>query len=261
MPRNLVVLSTICLTICIVSSANAECIDLKQKDTLSFEGTLNYRIYPGPPNYEDVRKGDTPEPTYILKLDEPICATGDEFVDQNLKFDRIQIFPESGKAAQVLWRDLRGFIGQRVLVAGTDLAAGTGAFGRHTGHHHAPLMLPIARISAAFDPTKSHGTSMTTVQGFYLALGAGNGEEAAKFVIPEKRSSGPLSAIAISNFYGNLVEPLTLIDVVPTRSDEYRVRYTYVAPARGRCDGEALVRTNNVGGLNLIGSIKAISGC
>jgi hypothetical protein len=255
MPRHLAVLSAIGWTICIGSPADAACIDLKQKETLSFEGTLNYRIYPGPPNYADVRKGDTPEPTYILKLGEPICATGDEFIDQNLKFDRIQIFPESGKAAQALWRDLRGFIGQRVLVAGT------GAFGRHTGHHHAPLMLPIASVSAAFDPTKSHGTSMTTVQGFYLALGAGNGEEAAKFVVPEKRSSGPLSAIAISNFYGNLVEPLTLSDVVAMRSDEYRVRYTYVAPGRGRCDGEALVRTTNICGLNLIDSIKAVRGC
>ena len=148
-----------------------------------------------------------------------------------------------------------GFIGQRVVVAGT------GAFGRHTGHHHAALMLPIASVSAAFDPTKSHGTSMTTVQGFYLALSAGNGEEAVKFVVPEKRTSGPLSAIAIRNFYSNLVEPLTLIDVAPTRSDEYRVRYTYVAPSRGRCDGEALVRTTKVNGLNLIDSIKAISGC
>jgi hypothetical protein len=252
---NLSLLSTIGLAICLNASADAACIDLKQTDTLSFEGTLNYRIFAGPPNYEDVRKGDTPEPTYVLKLDEPICATGDEFVDQNVKFDRIQIFPESGKAGQALWRDLRSLIGQRVVVAGG------GAFGRHTGHHHAPLMLPIANISAAFDPTKSHGTSMTTVQGFYLALSAGNGEEAVKFVVPEKRSSGPLSAIAIRNFYSNLVEPLTLIDVVPTRPDEYRVRYTYVAPSRGRCDGEALVRTTKLNGLNLIDSIKAISGC
>ena len=141
MLRNLSVFSTIGLTICINAWAHAACIDLKQTDTLSFEGTLNYRIFPGPPNYEDVRKGDTPEPTYILKLEEPICATGDEFVDQNVKFDRIQIFPESGKAGQALWRDLRGLIGQRVVVAGT------GAFGSHTGHHHAALMLPIERFS------------------------------------------------------------------------------------------------------------------
>jgi hypothetical protein len=42
---------------------------------------LNYRIFAGPPNYEDVRKGDTPEPIYILTLAEPICASRDEFVD------------------------------------------------------------------------------------------------------------------------------------------------------------------------------------
>src|SRR5258707_13500190 len=132
MLRTLSVLSTIGLTICINASANASCIDLKQTDTLSFEGTLNYRIFPGPPNYEDVRKGDTPEPTYILKLEEPICATGDEFVDQNVKFDRIQIFPESGKAGQALWREPRGPFGERELVEGT------GAFVRHRGPRHVP---------------------------------------------------------------------------------------------------------------------------
>jgi hypothetical protein len=45
-------------------------------------------------------------------------------------------------------------------------------------------------------------------------------------------------------FYGNLVEPLSLIDVVSVRPHEYRVRYTYVAQGRGRCNGEVIVRTN-----------------
>src|SRR5260370_3283415 len=130
MLRNLSVLSTIGLTICINASANASCIDLKQTDTLSFEGTLNYRIFPGPPNYEDVRKGDTPEPTYILTLAEPICASGDEFVDPRDKFSQVQIFPESsGKAASALSRDLRRWVGKRVVVEGAS------PFGAHTGHH------------------------------------------------------------------------------------------------------------------------------
>src|SRR5262245_5741940 len=110
MPRRLGLLLTVSLTICSASSANAACLDLKQKEPLSFQGRLNYRIFPGPPNYEDVRKGDTPEPTYILKLEEPICATGNEFVDPNTKFDRIQIFHESDKAAQSLWRQLLRFL-------------------------------------------------------------------------------------------------------------------------------------------------------
>jgi hypothetical protein len=142
---------------------------------------LNYRIFAGPPNYEDVRKGDAPEPTYILTLTEPICASGDEFVDPGDKFHQVQIFPgSSDKATQALSRDLRRLVGKRVVVDGAS------PFGAHTGHHHAPLVLPITRISVASDSTESYGTAMTTVQAFYAALGAGNGEEAVKFVIPKK---------------------------------------------------------------------------
>jgi len=250
------VLALIGLTLGLASAANATCLDLKQTNVLSFEGTLSYRIFAGPPNYEDVRKGDTPEPTYILTLAEPICASGDEFVDPRETFSQVQIFPESSdKAAPALSRDLRRWIGKRVIVEGAS------PFGAHTGHHHAPLMLPISRISIASARTQSYGTAMTTVQAFYAALSAGNGEEATKLVIPKKRSSGPLSATAISKFYGNLPEPLTLVDVVATRSGEYRVRYRYVASGPRRCDGESIVRTTQVSGSNLIESIKAVSGC
>ena len=246
------VLSLIGLALGLASAADAACLDLKQ--SLSLEGTLNYRNLARPPNYEDVRKGDTPEPTYILTLAEPMCASGDEFRDPRDKFSQVQIFPESSdKAATALSRDLRRWIGKRVVVEGTA------PFGAHTGHHHAPLMLPITRISIA--PTQSHGTAMTSVQAFYAALSVGNGEEAAKFVVPNKRSSGPLSATAMSKFYGNLPEPLTLVDVVATRPGEYRVRYRYVASGPRRCDGESIVRTTQVSGSNLIESIKAVSGC
>jgi hypothetical protein len=44
----------------------------------------------------------------------------------------------------------------------------------------------------AFDPTEAYGTAMTTVQAFYLALAAGNGDEAARFVIPQKRIEYPI---------------------------------------------------------------------
>src|SRR5438128_892257 len=155
-------------------SANAACIDLKQTSSLSFEGTLSYSIFAGPPNYEDVRKGDAPEPTYILKLDAPICATGDEFLKANDRFDKIQVYPaESGVAGRFLLRDLRRLAGKRVFVEGNS------AFGAHTGHHHASLLLPITNISIPFDPTKGYGTAMTTVQAFYMALGAANGNEAS----------------------------------------------------------------------------------
>jgi len=68
--------------------------------------------------------------------------------DSRDKFDQVQIFPESSdKAATALSRDLRRWIGKRVVVDGTS------PFGAHTGHHHAPLMLPITRIALASVPT------------------------------------------------------------------------------------------------------------
>ena len=121
---------------------------------------------------------------------------------------------------------------------------------------------------AAHNPNFDRGRSHAIVrhgdghvQAFYAALSTGNGEEAVKLVIPKKRSFGPLSATAISKFYGRLPEPLTLVDVVATRSGEYRVRYRYVAAGPRRCDGESIVRTTQVSGSNLIESIKAVSGC
>ena len=103
---------------------------------------------------------------------------------------------------------------------------------------------------------------MTTVQAFYLALAAGSGDEAASFVVPEKRVRGPLSANAITGFYRDLEEPLTLIDVVPLGTNEYRVRYTFVDRATRRCDGVAIVEeTTSLRGENLIASIKALNGC
>ena len=93
-----------------------------------------------------VKLGDAPEPTYILRLDDVVCATGDEFVDPNNKIYRIQIFPEhSSEENRGLSRDLRRLVGQRVLVEGKS------AFGAHTGHHHAPLLFPIIRIVAVSD--------------------------------------------------------------------------------------------------------------
>jgi hypothetical protein len=99
---------------------------------------------------------------------------------------------------------------------------------------------------------------MAAVQEFYLALAGGNGEEAARLVVPEKRASGPLSARAITAFYGDLDEMLALLEVKRSGTGEFQVRYAYVGRGDHRYDGAAVVRTN---GRNLIGAIKPLNGC
>jgi hypothetical protein len=102
---------------------------------------------------------------------------------------------------------------------------------------------------------------MTTVQAFYLALAAGSGGEAARFVVPEKRATGPFSADAMTRFYRDLEQPLRLIDVSRLGAAEYKVRYRFVARGQRRCDGAAVVRTVARNGENLISSIEALNGC
>ena len=141
----------LCLILVLASSFSAAaqplpgaCLDLKQSQPFRFEGVLTRRVFPGPPNYQDVRKGDKPEPTYILRLQKPICVSGDEFIDAQKKIDRIQIFPkDASNEAKLLWKELRKLVGKPVVVEGSE------PFGAHTGHHHAPLLLPITKISIA----------------------------------------------------------------------------------------------------------------
>jgi hypothetical protein len=144
MQRSLAPLCAACVIVCFPWHAAAACLDVRQGTGFVFEGVLAYRIFPGPPNYEDVRQGDRPEPAYILRLDQPVCATGDEFLDGNKKIDRVQIYPgKESSTSQNLPKEMRRMVGRRVSVEGKS------PFGAHTAHHHAPLLLPIGRIAAS----------------------------------------------------------------------------------------------------------------
>lgn len=67
------VVATLALALAVSSSiAHAACVDVNQTGNLTFEGTLTFHIFGGPPYMGGVRLGDTPEPTYILKLDDAI---------------------------------------------------------------------------------------------------------------------------------------------------------------------------------------------
>lgn len=232
----------------------AGCFDVSKRDTITLSGRLTYQIFPGPPNYEDVRKGDTPEPTYILSLNKPACFTGDDSVEGNVTTTRVHIYvaDEKDKATSATLRQL---VGKLVFVTTSDAFAGI------TGHHHAPIVASISSVQADRDITESYGTAQTIVEGFYQALHAGQGDQAAQFVVPAKRAKGPFSAGQLTSFYGSLKTPLSLIDVEPIGGPRYRARYNYVAADGRSCTGSAVVTTTKTGAGNLIAGIKAENGC
>ncbi|MBX4949595.1 hypothetical protein HJA95_08380 [Rhizobium binae] len=231
------------------SAAQAACYDVSKKEPSSLIGHLTHRIFAGPPNFEDVQKGDTPEPGYVLKLDRPICIEGDEFADPNKMFDEVQLVPTESTA-----KEMAKFRNSDVYVDVTDPMPAM------TGHHHRPLLAWVKTVSSARDITASYGTAATTIEAFYAALHSGDGRLASSFVVPEKTHKGAFSPKALTSFYGSLSEPITLIDVSRVSDSRFSVRYHFSYGKRA-CDGSATVTTINRGGRDYIQTIHAENGC
>lgn len=105
-----------------------------------------------------------------------------------------------------------------------------------------------------------HASGGDVVTAFYRALGAGDGRAASGFVIPEKRSRGPLSADEMSRYFGSLSRPLRLERVEPVGSNLFAVRYSYEIGNR-YCAGAASVTVTAAGAATLIESIAADETC
>ena len=118
----------------------------------------------------------------------------------------------------------------------------------------APSTTEVAAVTAPPD-------SQNVVRAFYAALAAGAGDQAAALLIPSKRDAGPLSAGAISGFYGRLEQPLELLAIEGTGPDTYLVRYRFKAPRSPACNGRAIVTTTTDAGMTLISRINALDGC
>ncbi len=235
------------------------CFNVSNAEPQRLSGVLEYTMFAGPPNFEDVQKGDAPEPAYVLRLKNSICISDEEgFADPSRMFDRVQVVP--GRVGQ----DLRGFVGQSVSLELYDQMA---AF---NGHHHQPLVAWVSSVSSAppapkettfrDDPIGDYGTPATTIRAFYAALQAGQGSVAATMIVPEKRLSGPFSAASLTRFYSNMKSPVELLNVSRMGAATYLVRYRY-AVTHSVCSGRAIVETTELQGRDYIKRIRALDGC
>ncbi len=111
---------------------SSSCLDIKVQDSIaSVSGKLTAQLFAGPPNYESIAAGDAEERVLILELHSQMCADDNgEFADSATTFDRVQVSSSDPGLLKVL----NAAIGRQVTISGR-------AFGAHTGHHHAPLVL------------------------------------------------------------------------------------------------------------------------
>lgn len=116
--------------------ARGDCIDLSgQNATATLSGHLAKRSFAGPPNYSSIANGDAEEMAYILELDAPACAFDGTFIDDSTPFATVHVSAHDGTTLDAL----ESAVGRDATVSGE-------AFGGHTGHHHAPLVLLADRV-------------------------------------------------------------------------------------------------------------------
>lgn len=116
---------------------SSQCIDLKvQNAKAAVSGLLTQQVFAGPPNFQSIAKGDAEELALILEMPQRLCADDGEFIDGSKSFDRIQVSSDDPALINVL----NAAVGRQIKVEGE-------AFGAHTGHHHAPLVLLAEKIT------------------------------------------------------------------------------------------------------------------
>ena len=64
------------------TAALAEC--LKDGEKVAFTGKISRETFPGPPNYESIDDGDTPETYWILTINTPRCVVAESMEDGSL---------------------------------------------------------------------------------------------------------------------------------------------------------------------------------
>ena len=132
-------------TLLILLCASAVCASA-QEDCLSYDpaevqlsGTISKQVVPGPPNYENVRKGDKPETIWILTLDRAVCVTGntDDVNEPERGVTDVQLVLQQNHFAQ-----LRRMTGRKVHVVSLGKL-----FHAHTAHHRTKVLLDVKEIS------------------------------------------------------------------------------------------------------------------
>jgi hypothetical protein len=107
---------------------------------ISLHGTLTRQVFPGPPGYESIARGDKPETYYVLRLQPPGCVVGNPTDPDQPAVDKITDIQLvlRGKEQYASFRPL---IDKQIVLSGSLFAA-------ETGHHHTPVLLSDVQIEA-----------------------------------------------------------------------------------------------------------------
>ena len=111
-------------------------------DTVTLTGTISRRVYPGPPNYESIKRGDEAEPVLLLHLQRPLCTLQSREYPARKDVREIQVL-----ASDAEFKRGERLAGRRVTVTGT-------LTGPDMGYHHREVLIDATNRAGAIQPAK-----------------------------------------------------------------------------------------------------------
>jgi hypothetical protein len=105
---------------------------------VQLEGQLYKKSFPGPPNYEDIKKGDEEELYWLIKTINPFCVSGNGqlFEDEVQNQSEVQLVISSKLN---FYRTKRDLLNKNVVVKGK-------LFPQMTGHHKTAVLIDIESL-------------------------------------------------------------------------------------------------------------------
>ena len=122
------------------SSSTEKCLNYGP-DVIQLEGELYKKTFPGPPNYEDIKKGDEEEVYWLIKTTKPFCVNKSTYVegDELHGLSEVQLVMSSKLD---FYKTKRLLLNKKIKVQGT-------LFPQHTGHHKTEVLLTVESLEKA----------------------------------------------------------------------------------------------------------------
>ena len=111
-----------------------------EPEEVSLQGVIRRQTFPGPPNYENIAKGDKPETYWILELSGPVNVAETKGSDLDVAESdvrSVQLVFEI--LSEKSYKDYPDFVGKHVTVTGQ-------LFHSISGHHKTKVLIKVRSI-------------------------------------------------------------------------------------------------------------------
>ena len=120
------------------ASPQEDCLSYQTHD-IQLTGRILKKVFPGPPNYENIKEGDLPEEAWIIRLAKPICVKANKQDEDDVAendVSELQLVLRGNQFAQI----------RRLMKRGAVTVTGY-LFHSSTGHHHTAVLMWVTRIN------------------------------------------------------------------------------------------------------------------